>query len=65
MDTLGYTHQPYVVFKHFDISRVHFHIIGCNQSVFDKNQTQIMDSFKLTEVAQEVSKEFNLLGLPR
>ncbi len=45
MERMGYGNQPYIVFKHKDISREHLHIVSLR---VDENGHKISDSYDLS-----------------
>lgn len=60
MEELGYGDQPYIVFKHNDIDREHYHVVSIN---VDQHGKKINDSYSYRRswnVLQELSKKYNL-----
>ncbi|MFC3158137.1 Relaxase/Mobilisation nuclease domain-containing protein [Chryseobacterium arachidis] len=62
MDEMGYGEQPYVVFKHTDISRTHIHIVSVG---VDEEGKKISDKFekrKSMKLCREIEKKYQLLS---
>lgn len=60
MEHLGYGQQPFVVFKHEDIERVHIHIVSV---CVDKWGKKIDDSFehrRSMDICRKLEQEYNL-----
>lgn len=47
MKSLGYENQPYIIYKHFDIDRVHYHVVSCRVNLQGK---KINDKFEKKRV---------------
>ncbi|WPO89345.1 conjugal transfer protein MobB [Chryseobacterium sp. HR92] len=61
MKEMGYGEQPYIVFKHTDIDRVHVHIVSV---CVDGNGRKISDKFekrRSMEICRKLEKTYNLL----
>lgn len=43
MESLGYANQPYRIYKHTDIERLHYHVVSCRS---DYNGKKINDSYE-------------------
>ena len=43
MESLGYANQPYRIYKHTDIERLHYHVVSCRS---DYNGRKINDSYE-------------------
>ncbi|OJZ01192.1 conjugal transfer protein MobB [Sphingobacterium sp. 40-24] len=62
MRKMGYSDQPYVVFRHNDIDRSHIHIVS---TTVDKNGIKISDVFekrRSMEICRNIEKKYNLAG---
>lgn len=62
---LGYGRQPYVVFKHEDISRAHLHIVTL---CVDENGRRLGDRFlyrRSAEITRDLEREFGLHPMER
>ncbi|OYX25202.1 conjugal transfer protein MobB [Flavobacterium psychrolimnae] len=62
MQKMGYTEQPFVVFKHTDIDRTHIHIVSV---CVDENGRKISDKFEKRHsmnVCRELEKQFCLIS---
>lgn len=60
LDKMGYGKQPYLLYKHEDIDRVHYHIVTV---CVDENGDKIDDSFskrKSMEACREIEKKYHL-----
>ncbi|MDR1055603.1 MAG: relaxase/mobilization nuclease domain-containing protein [Prevotellaceae bacterium] len=65
MDKLGYGNQPYIILKHSDIKREHFHIISLR---IDENGRKINDSYEAArsmKICKELEDEFKLVPLKK
>ena len=61
MQEMGYVEQPFVVFKHTDIDRLHIHIVSV---CVDENGKKISDKFekmRSMNVCRELEKQHNLI----
>ncbi|WP_018358041.1 relaxase/mobilization nuclease domain-containing protein [Porphyromonas levii] len=61
MEELGYGSQPYIVFKHEDIDRIHYHVVSLN---VDKNGRKIDDSFikrRSWQILQKLSQKYGII----
>ena len=62
MQKMGYTEQPFVVFKHTDIDRTHIHIVSV---CVDEEGRKISDKFekrRSMDVCRELEKQFCLIS---
>lgn len=62
MNEMGYGNQPYVVFKHTDISRTHIHIVSVG---IDEEGRKISDKFekrKSMKVCRELERKYGLVN---
>lgn len=62
MQKMGYAEQPFVVFKHTDIDRIHIHIVSV---CVDENGRKISDKFekrRSMDVCRELEKEYCLIS---
>lgn len=60
LDKMGYGKQPYILYKHQDIERTHYHIVTV---CVDENGDKISDQFskkKSMEACREIEKKYNL-----
>ena len=60
MDRLGYGNQPFVIYKHTDIKRTHYHIVSCRT---DSDGRKINDSFenrKSYQIIMDLNKKYSL-----
>lgn len=64
MQQLGYGTQPYIVYKHTDIDRVHIHIVSVN---IDSYGTKLDDSYqklKSMEICRNLETKYGLKQVP-
>lgn len=60
LDTMGYGQQPYILYKHEDIERVHYHIVTV---CVDEKGKKIDDTYewrRSTNACRHIEKEFDL-----
>jgi hypothetical protein len=60
MTQLGYKDQPYVIIKHYDIARVHYHVVSTRVL---KNGKLIDNSFsfpKIMQIHKKLTKEYGI-----
>lgn len=60
MDIMGYGKQPYILYKHYDIERTHYHIVTV---CIDEHGNKINDKFekrRSMQACRSLEKEFNL-----
>ncbi|WP_085537262.1 relaxase/mobilization nuclease domain-containing protein [Massilibacteroides vaginae] len=60
LDKMGYGKQPYLLYKHNDIDRTHYHIVTV---CVDENGDKINDSYskrRSMEACREIEKKYNL-----
>ena len=58
MSGLGYSEQPYRIYKHKDIERVHYHVVSCR---IDKNGKKVKDNFErlvLRDLMKKLAKKY-------
>ncbi|MEK6511212.1 conjugal transfer protein MobB [Myroides odoratimimus] len=60
MEHMGYTNQPYIVYKHSDIEREHIHIVTVCTNLQGKKIDDKYDHLKSMKVCREIEKQFNL-----
>ncbi|MBD3906070.1 relaxase/mobilization nuclease domain-containing protein [Chryseobacterium sp. C-39] len=62
MNEMGYSEQPFVVFKHTDINRTHIHIVSIG---VDEEGRKISDKFekrKSMKICRNIEKKYQLLS---
>lgn len=66
MEKMGYGKQPYVIYKHFDIKRAHYHVVSCR---VDANGKKINDKFekrRLEKIIKRFENKYHYtLGTPK
>lgn len=60
MNSMGYTDQPYIVYKHSDIEREHIHIVTVCTDLQGKKIDDKYDHLKSMKACREIEKQFNL-----
>lgn len=60
MVDMGYGNQPYVVFKHTDISRTHLHIVSIRVDETGKKLDSNFENMRSMKICRQIEKEFNL-----
>jgi hypothetical protein len=60
MKAMGFTDQPYIVYKHSDIEREHIHIITVCTDLKGKKIDDKYDHLKSMKVCRKIEKKFNL-----
>ena len=61
MEGLGYGRQPYVVYRHDDIDRVHYHVISVRVDGNGKKISDYQEKWKCYRLCRELEKEFDFL----
>ncbi|MCA4806997.1 relaxase/mobilization nuclease domain-containing protein [Myroides odoratimimus] len=62
MEKMGYQNQPYIVYKHFDIQRVHLHIVSVAVDLHGFKIEKEFDFALAKKVCLELTKQYNLTG---
>lgn len=60
MKKIGYKHQPYIIYKHFDLKRVHLHIVSVSINNQGYQINRDFDFIIAQNACKELIKEFNL-----
>ncbi|GAQ15681.1 putative conjugative transposon mobilization protein BF0132 [Myroides odoratimimus] len=60
MEHMGYTNQPYIVYKHSDIEREHIHIVTVCTDLQGKKIDDKYDHLKSMKACRQIEKQFNL-----
>ncbi|WP_353102840.1 conjugal transfer protein MobB [Myroides odoratus] len=60
MERMGYTNQPYIVYKHSDIEREHIHIVTVCTNLQGKKIDDKYDHLKSMKTCREIEKQYNL-----
>ncbi|MDR2223150.1 MAG: relaxase/mobilization nuclease domain-containing protein [Flavobacteriaceae bacterium] len=60
MKAMGFTDQPYIVYKHSDIEREHIHIVTVCTDLEGKKIDDKYDHLKSMKACREIEKQFNL-----
>lgn len=60
MKEMGYENQPYVVFKHTDIQRVHLHIVSIRVDETGKKLDHNFENMRSMKICRQLEQDFNL-----
>lgn len=60
MDGMGYRNQPYVVFKHTDIDRVHLHVVSIRVDESGKKLDSNFENMRSMKICRQIENDFNL-----
>lgn len=60
MEKIGYKHQPYIIYKHFDLKRIHLHIVSVSINNQGYQINRDFDFIIAKNACKELIKEFNL-----
>ena len=60
MEDMGYGNQPYVVFKHTDIDRVHLHLVSIRVDETGKKLDSNFENMRSMKICRQIEKDFNL-----
>lgn len=60
MEHMGYTNQPYIVYKHNDIEREHIHIVTVCTDLQGKKIDDKYDHLKSMKACRDIESKFNL-----
>nr|WP_245872058.1 relaxase/mobilization nuclease domain-containing protein [Dysgonomonas massiliensis] len=60
MEDMGYGNQPYVVFKHTDIDRVHLHTVSIRVDETGNKLDSNFENLRSMKVCRQIEKDFNL-----
>lgn len=60
MTEMGYENQPYVVFKHTDIQRVHLHIVSIRVDETGKKLDHNFENMRSMKICRQLEQNFNL-----
>ena len=63
MRCMGYEELPYIAFKHFDTTRVHYHVVGGRMKNDFKAVLKSFDYFKALDFSEQVCRKFGLISL--
>lgn len=58
MEGLGYGDQPYVVYKHEDTGRVHYHVLSIRTNRYGRKINDYQERWKCYHLAKELESEF-------
>lgn len=65
MSGLGYSDQPYVVYRHNDIMREHFHVVSCRVRPDGSIVRDCNDEYKIQHMLKELAPKYHFTpGLP-
>lgn len=61
MQSLGYGEQPYMIFKHHDIERVHLHIVSCRVGIEGKKVPDKFEKQRSARICFDLERKYNLV----
>lgn len=61
MDRLGYGNQPFVVFRHNDIEREHYHVVSIRVNEMGKKIRDYKEEVAVQKAMMELQKEFHFV----
>lgn len=59
MEEVGYGKQPFVVFKHYDIRRHHFHVVSTNVNEHQKVMRDSYKNYKIYNALQKLQSKYS------
>ncbi|WP_411897394.1 conjugal transfer protein MobB [Elizabethkingia occulta] len=60
MERMGYSNQPYIVFKHTDIDRTHIHIVSTGVGIDGKKIPDDYDHPRSVSICRDLETKYNL-----
>ncbi|MCT4326143.1 relaxase/mobilization nuclease domain-containing protein [Elizabethkingia anophelis] len=64
MQSMGYANQPFIVFKHTDISRNHIHIVSVCVDEYGKKISDQFEKRRSMDTCRELEKKYGLTPAP-
>lgn len=61
MKNMGYENQPYVVFKHADIDRIHLHVVSVRVDENGKKLDSSFENMRSMKVCRQIESDFCLI----
>lgn len=65
MEAMGYGEQPYIVFLHRDIERMHIHIVSTRVDPLGKKIPDSNERYRSQKVVQALERKYGLLETPK
>ena len=65
MDALGYRAQPYLVYRHFDIERVHYHVVSVRIGKDGRKINNYYEKRRTLEFMKKVARRFGFSTVER
>ncbi|WP_286385080.1 relaxase/mobilization nuclease domain-containing protein [Myroides odoratimimus] len=62
MEKMGYQNQPYIIYKHFDLQRIHLHIVSVAIDLQGYKIEKEFDFALAKKVCLDLTKQYNLTG---
>lgn len=62
MEKMGYKNQPYIIYKHFDLQRIHLHIVSVAIDLQGYKIEKEFDFALAKKVCLDLIKQYNLTG---
>lgn len=60
MKAMGYENQPYVVFKHTDISRTHLHVVSVRVDEYGKKLDSNFENMRSMRICRQIESDFKI-----
>ncbi|OAV66183.1 Relaxase/mobilization nuclease domain protein [Bacteroidales bacterium Barb6XT] len=60
MEAMGYSNQPFIVFKHTDIERTHLHVVSCRVDETGKKLDSNFENIRSMKICRNLEQEYNL-----
>lgn len=60
MEDMGYGNQPYVVFKHTDIDRIHLHVVSVRVDETGKKIDSNFEKVRSMKICRQIEKDYHL-----
>ncbi len=61
MERMGYSEQPYIVFKHTDIERTHIHIVSTNVDRYGVKIPDAFEKLRSMDTCRALEQKYNLI----
>lgn len=61
MQQMGYSEQPYIVFKHTDIERTHIHIVSTNVNRYGVKIPDTFEKLRSMDACRALEQKYNLI----
>lgn len=58
LDELGYKDQPYVIYKHEDIERTHYHVVSIRVNELGRKIKDFKEAYKCQKILEKLSQKY-------